>query len=93
MRQHIGKFLPFQGNVCGSYKVRGHFIKHECAICGDTILVKQSYRTIVGVKRCGGPGWDPLFCCESHTDFEIEVWKVKTNRRVAEGGPNGEGDR
>jgi hypothetical protein len=36
------------------------------------------------VQRIGGPGWDPLFACLSHTTFEIEVWKVKTNRRSYE---------
>lgn len=72
-------------SMTGSFASRGHFITHDCAICGKTHEVQLTYRSIVGMQRIGGPGWDPLFACNDHSEFEVEVWKVKTNRRSYEG--------
>lgn len=70
----------------------------ECAICGKRHMMptsRRSYKTLAGgytnimgvnspiMKRIAGPHWSPIWACAEHTDFEITVWKVKTNRIVA----------
>jgi hypothetical protein len=78
---NLEKFYPGRG----SGKVSGgNMTEHKCAICSTKWMVNKFYNGIVTeMTRCGGPHWEPLYCCPSHTDFEIEVWKVKTKRRIA----------
>jgi hypothetical protein len=60
----------------------GARVEHKCCICGQRYMCKRSYRGIVTeMQKVGGPGWDPLYACHEHTEFEINVWKIKTNRR------------
>lgn len=57
---------------------------HTCGICQKTIKVRSPNIRIEGAQKIGGRPWDPIFACLGHTQFEIEVWKVKTNRRSVE---------
>jgi hypothetical protein len=67
----------------GARTPRGNFAETSCAICNVIWVTKITYDLqLQGMNRCGGPGWEPLYCCPTHTDFEIEVWKVKTKRRT-----------
>ena len=63
--------------------MRGTVEDVTCVICQKRRMALGSYRGIVtDMQRCGGPHWDPLYCCNDHTEFEIEVWLVKTKRRT-----------
>ena len=62
---------------------RGDYVEVICAICNLTWMARKQWTGEVdSMKKCGGPAWDQLYCCASHTDFEIEVWRVKTKRRT-----------
>jgi hypothetical protein len=75
----LEKFYPGRGFSTGS-----NMVEHKCAICNIKWKVQKFHNGIVSeMNKCGGPHWDPLYCCPSHTDFEIEVWRVKTKRRTA----------
>ena len=69
---------------------------HTCGICDKSHEVRASYRlmTETEMQRIGGPYWAPIFACKEHTPFEVEVWKVKTNRSsLITKGEENEGDR
>lgn len=69
------------GAMTGS--MRGGTIEAACVICKKIRMALGSYSGLVaGMQKIGGPAWDPLYCCNNHSKLEIEVWRVKTKRRV-----------